>query len=337
MYTLVAADYQKPIKVIVSRAGYSGTVTSAPTASCDGGGYTFAVLDTPTPDLKTRFSITLDGVQGVTATFTALHNLITTPRAVDPLLTDRIHPGDWIDLPSLHVVGYPVDDETFGNVKIDITSNTNWGGNYGELLRLIVVGINSFNNKNGNGDTPHVVFQFQNLPGSHHMNADDTNATGYLGSEMRKYLVPVDDTHPLGAGGGNFLTGLLAAGVPQDILWAPSRRVANKGGSGADVTADTIADKLWLPTEWEMFGTRTYSNATYETLDNQASFTGFYTTPSTRIKYKTNTNDGDWYWLASPDSNSTNYFCLVNHFTGGATDVVHATHVLGVAPAFCVW
>jgi hypothetical protein len=204
-----------------------------------------------------------------------------------------------------------------------------------------VVGINSFavtdvgnaTDNNHNRATPHVVFQFQNLPGTHRMEETATSAHGYLGSEMRKYLVPVDANHPLGASGGNFLTGLLAAGVPDAVLWAPSRRVANKGGSGADVTTQTIADKLWLPTEREMFGYRTYSNADYETLDNQASFADFYNGNDTLIKYNAY-NEAEWYWLASPESYSTYLFCTVTN--SGAAYANNANDARGVAPAFCV-
>jgi hypothetical protein len=300
-------------------------------------------LDTPT-DLKLRFDITATGTEGVSAVFTALHNLIATPIGNDSF-ADIIKLGDWVDLPSLQVVGYPEDDLDIAGPgpsdpsvggrygKIDIASNTTWGGNHGELLRLIVVGINSFNeiidvgnatDNEHNQATPHVVFQFQNFPGTHRMEATNINTNGYLGSEMRAYLI------------GNFLTGLQNAGVPDAVLWAPSRRVANKG-SGADA-ADIIADTLWLPTEWEMFGPNTgansYSNATYENSTNQASFAGFYTTPVARTKYKAS-NQAEYYWLASPSSSSTGNFCGVNN-SGAAYNLGAASHVRGITPAFCV-
>jgi hypothetical protein len=134
----------------------------------------------------------------------------------------------------------------------------------------------------------------------------------------------------------NFLPGLINAGVPEDVLWEPSRRVANKGGSGADA-ANIITDKLWLPTEREMFGARTYSNATYETSANQASFTGFYANAGARIKYNASNEEG-WlpgtYWLASPYTLSNGIFCYVN--TSGAVYGGGALTVRGIAPAFCV-
>jgi hypothetical protein len=305
--------------------------------------YTLALNQPVTPtDLKLRFGFTATDAEGVSAVFTAVHNLITTPIGNDSFAT-IIKLGDWIDLPSLHVAGYPVDDIDIDGGgrygKIDIDSNTTLAGNHGALLRLIVVGINSFAEITNVGNdtdnaynqaTPHVVFQFQNLPGTHRMEATDTSQNGYLGSEMRKYLAPVDATHPLGVGGGNFLTGLINAGVPDAVLWAPSRRVTNKG-SGA-YTADTIADKLWLPTDWEMFGSNHNANATYENSTNQASFAGFYNGNGARKKYNASNSAGN-YWLASPYSNFTS-FCFVGN--DGADYHGSANFVGGVAPVFCV-
>jgi hypothetical protein len=262
-------------------------------------------------DLKIRF-----GTTGVTETFNALHNLITSP-STDDKFTDIIQLGDWVDLPSLHVTGYPDDIADHG--KIAIANNTTWDGNHGELLRLIVVGKNSFNNINGNGTTPHVVFQFQNVPGTHRMEETDTNQNGYLGSEMRTYLVD------------KFLTGLINAGVPDAVLWTPSRRVPNKG-EGA-TAADTITDKLWLPTNWEMFGAGAEGSAdpTYETANNQASFADFYSFPLNR-KYNA-LNDEGAYWLASPCFYLTRGFC---YSSGGSIAFFGAQTALSVAPAFCV-
>jgi hypothetical protein len=272
---------------------------------------TAARVGTDPMDLETLFGIanqtTSDDEEDA---FNALHWLINTPEAGD--FTQIIQLGDWVDLDSLTVAAY-------NNAGAISETNTSWSGTHGELLRLIVVGINSFIGINGNTQ-PHVVFQFQNLPGTRRMNATDTKANGYAGSEMRTYLT------------GNFLTGLTTAGVPSSVLWAPTRRVAN-GGAGADA----ITDLLWLPTEWEMFGAQSYSswyeiNGTASSGPNtlQADFNGYYMTNS-RIKYNSS-NTAGWYWVASPSTQPNASFAC----SGSGNNYFLASQVYGCAPAFCV-
>jgi hypothetical protein len=271
----------------------------------------------------------------VTAAFTAVHNYLQSLGSPADLggAGSPVHLGFYIDLPALNVAGYPVDDETSGYGKINISANAELTG-HGALLRLIVVGINSFNAQapytgNGNGNTAHLVFQFQNVPGTHCINTSDTNAGGYKVSEMRKYLVEVDGL------GGNFSIGLQNSGVPisnSAIIWAPKRYVAN-AGSGAS-TAILIEDKIWLPTERELFGSNTYSSA-YETEANQASLE-YYSTAEMRTKYDSS-NTAKWYWEASPYSVNALGFCFVNSLDGGAYAFNDVDSAGGVAPAFCVW
>ncbi|MDR1929051.1 MAG: DUF6273 domain-containing protein, partial [Treponema sp.] len=258
-------------------------------------------------DLKARFSIATTGVNGVTEAFNALHWLINTPEAGD--FAGIIQLGDSIELPagSFSVSAYSSD----GGISTTTASTP-----------LMVVGINSFNGKNGN-NTPHVVFQFQNVPGTRRMNSTTDNTGGYAASEMQAYLY--------GTGSGNFYTGLQAAGVPDAVVWAPSRRVANGGSTASG--ADIIADKLWLPTEFEIGnGVQTYSSMAWETPANQA-YLEYYTNDSRRIKYNTG-NTAAGYWRASPKANDAVNFCVVD--TNGTPNNAPANSAYGVAPAFCV-
>jgi hypothetical protein len=205
-----------------------------------------------------------------------------------------------------------------GGGDID-TGNVDLGEN-GKLLRLIVVGIDSFTATNK--DSPaHVVFQFQNIPGMRRMNGSDSNAGGYRESEMRTYLT------------GNFLRGLIASGVPEGVLYAPTRYIANGGRSAT--AADTLADRLWLPTEWELFGENCLSNSTWETGANQARLE-YYEGDFWRVKYGA---DGKWWWwLASPSvylyaGSSAAFAEVVNSGYAGHS---YASGVDGCAPAFCV-
>jgi hypothetical protein len=149
------------------------------------------------------------------------------------------------------------------------------------------------------------------------MNATDDNATGYLDSEMRAYLT------------GNYLDGLKLAGLPEAVLWGPKRAVWKGDGQ---IGAHEITDTLWLPTEQELFGSAAYSNASYETAENQAHLE-YYGSNGNRVKYDSG-NNASWYWEASPWSASAANFLGV--YTGGNTVTNGASSVGGCAPAFCV-
>jgi hypothetical protein len=267
-------------------------------------------------DLQAEF-----GAQDVTAAFNAIHAFLQTctgPNRRERILS-RIHTGDWLDLPRLTVQA----DAGGGAVN---TANTDMGTN-GKLLRLIVVGVDSFAGTNANSPA-HVVFQFQNVPVTHRMNPTATNKGGYAASGMRRYLT------------GNFLTGLKAAGLPGAVIYAPTRCIAN-GGEKA-TAASSLADKIWLPTEREIAENGQtesggspwgpYSSRAYETPVNQARLE-HYGANAGRQKRGAN-NSAAWFWLASPYSASAAYFCNVLHY--GHAGNGYASAVGGCAPAFCV-
>jgi hypothetical protein len=293
--------------------------------------------------IKETFNVTASGVEGVRDAFTMLHDFIQDGGLTnDPA---KISLGDYIDLEGgLTVAAYGGSggftikpgtgrDEASQAFIVPFTAGYRNPGYSGVLLRLIVVGINSFNGKNGN-DTPHVVFQFQNIPVTRGMG----NSAGYSG--IRPYLT------------GNFLTGLKGAGVPDGVLWAPTRKVAQ---SAAGDACDTITDKLWLPTELEMCGwnpdvysyTRD-SNTSAETETNQA-WLEYYVGDNSRFKYQSRFYEvstyvegvigyhwGSDYWVASPASQSSQWQCMVDAYGGPSRYNQAALSPYGIAPAFCV-
>jgi hypothetical protein len=240
--------------------------------------------------------------------------------------------GNWIDLDGGLTVAasqvaakFSSDDETV-LWDDDITLNdVPWG----KMKRLIVVGINSFNGINDN-DTPHVVFQFQNIPILNWMNETNGVSGGYLACKMRVYLK------------GKFLNGLIEAGVPEEVLWGPTRVMA----------AGTINDLLWLPTEREMFqnGTSEFKAVAYgpyskaeESENNQARLE-YYANNESRIKISQSSPNfpqveqeldgysfGEWYWSASVSGSA---YCRVTPY--GYVSAAVPTTLGGCVPAFCV-
>jgi hypothetical protein len=299
--------------------------------------------------IKTKFGITTTGTAGVTATFNALHVFIQGGGLSS--YPDTIKLGDYIDLEGgLTVTAY----NSTGGFSISaaeavqvITANGSYNPNYtGVLLRLIVVGINSFHSGKGvngaytvtdNDSTPHIVFQFQNVPVKRRLNRTSINTGGYAASEMRKYLVPTGDE-----GSGKFLEGLISAGVPAEVLWAPKRYTA-AGNSGFAETSDP----LWLPTMAEMEGTISswYPSGFGEMAANQAQLE-YYDSNARRVKYhkdlagypniSTSEAQGQDYWSATLyPLNDVGCFCYLNG-EGTFRNYDNANNSYGAAPAFCV-
>jgi hypothetical protein len=285
------------------------------------------------PDIAEKFgySSPADATE-VTAVFDALHNWLGgLADAVALDASTAIELGNYIDLPALTVEGYgtPPYDGAFSITNTDL-------GARGKRLRLIVIGKNSYNNINGNGVTKHLVFHFQNFPAGRGMNPDTEDVDGYESSAMREYLVPVVGA----AGSGKFLDGLVAAGVPDRVLFAPARKVGlhiYTGNLEDGFTLDgssslqSVIDKLFLPTYAEMFGP-----GSLETSGTQASFTGYYNSTSKRTKYIGSSGPGQPYWLASFQTDNVSRFKFWNVTGSGALGDQDQLANQGIAPAFCV-
>jgi hypothetical protein len=228
--------------------------------------------------------------------------------------------GDYIDLVSLTVAsGYA----SGGAITLTISDIVDGA----PMTRFYIVTKNHMKGKNGNTQD-NVAFHSRHCLGydgvsgtdGHYMNSTNTNSGGYAECQMRQYLT------------NNMQAALEAAGVPLAAHgYAPARRVS-KGGSAASPGYDTIQDKVFLPTEWEMFGTRTYSNANAEDETYQGRFS-LYQDNAGRIK-KTKDGTARIYWLASPYSGGTGAFVRVA--ADGSTSYYNANLVRGLAPAFCV-
>jgi hypothetical protein len=257
----------------------------------------------------------------VAAAFTALHDFIQAGGlAKQPGV---IKTGDWIDLEGgLAVEAYRLFIGGFShNAEAATQAVTLNGAAHGTLCRLIVAGVNSFNGINGNGTTPHVVFQFQNIPVKALINISSMVGSqyAYQDSDMRIYL------------NGYFRTGLKNAGVPEGVLWVPKRYIGNVN----------LQDSLWLPTEREMFQDGTSGGfgpyaITLEKAENQARLE-YYTSDSTRQKVSS-ANAASPYWSSSRRDRRTDEFCIVSGggYPGYSGSNGSGGSSQGVAPAFCV-
>jgi hypothetical protein len=283
-------------------------------------------------DLMVKFGIMPSGYSPasltqahVTAVFNAVQSYIrygalsVSNASTANMKLGEIKINDWVMLPSLttttyNELGSPIPEINQSNQKVK------------------VVGINPYANKNSNEAGAHLVFQFENIIAMRRRNPTDTNAGGYANTEIRKYLTPVAGVN----GSGIFYNALVAAGVPESVFWGVKRVIgAPKNGS-----TDTLADKVFLPTVWEVSG-RDKDNDSYtltsgENDGNQGRLWAYGTGSSgdsSRLK-SYNSTATSWL-LASPRSSTTNAFCSVYAVNGSILNSL-ATSALGLVPAFCI-
>ncbi|MDR2468262.1 MAG: DUF6273 domain-containing protein, partial [Spirochaetaceae bacterium] len=251
-------------------------------------------------NLATKF-----GTTGVAATFNAVAAYLrTTPKqdgSGTTMSVGAIKIGDYVILPSLSVAVY----NSQGTAITGLADQ-----------KVKVVGINPYAGKNLNTPGALLVFQFEKIVTTRrmHLNAN----VSYGETELRRYLTPVGGA----TGSGNFYTGLVNAGVPEDVFWAPMRVIGAKYGG----SIESLQDKVFLPTVYEAFGYE-YGG---ETSGNQGRLSAYHDSDSRK---KSGAGANEW-WLASPDSSSSSYFG--NVYTNGSVTSNIANTVLGLAPAFCI-
>lgn len=152
------------------------------------------------------------------------------------------------------------------------------------------------------------------------MNNTYRNAGGWNGSLMRTTTIP------------EFINCLPSD--LQSVLKAVNKYTDNTGNT-SDVAANVTAtqDKVFLLSEYEVFGTRTYANQ-YEQ-NSQAQY-DYYKNGNSKIIYNDqNTGTSVRWWGRSAFYNNTQSFCYVGE-DGNTSGAINADRSYGFAPAFVV-
>lgn len=106
-------------------------------------------------------------------------------------------------------------------------------------------------------------------------------------------------------------------------------------GNGGGATGGKFEGrKLWVPLEYEMFGTTTFAPSTEHSTGNARKYP-IFTDNASRIK-KLNNGSGSaqWYWEASPYASNATGFCAVT--SGGSANYNDASLTFGVCFGLCV-
>lgn len=146
------------------------------------------------------------------------------------------------------------------------------------------------------------------LEETHAMNRRNTNCGGWKSSWMRKHL-----------------NGTVFALLPDDLqeIIAPTKIVQMLDGERVEVE-----DKLFLLSKTQIVGKGPWSD-----LEPEDAHLIYFKREKNRVKER-GENGTWWYWLRTPYSGYTSYFCLVSN--DGSYGNFNAYNSDGVAPGFCI-
>lgn len=185
-------------------------------------------------------------------------------------------------------------------------------------VSAFIIGFNHNSSKEGNG----IYFQFGKIGDtdvafySLKMNNSNTSSGGWNGSNMRT-------THC-----SAFLSALPQSW--QNVIASTSKYTDNQGGSGKNVAQTVTNDKIWLLSEYEVFGSNTYAASTESSAQAQYDY---YKNGNSKIKYQHNSiSSSCWWWLRSPYCLSVDYFCHV--YSTNSSSYINAAYSCGFAPGF---
>lgn len=216
--------------------------------------------------------------------------------------------------------------------KVGIAVNGSFGGlSYNNTVYAFILGFNHNSSVEG-GNSIHFQFgktaagvdiAFVNSYGSTStgfcMNTSNTNSGGWNNSYMRKTICPA------------FLAALPKAW--QNIIAACTKYSDNTGGGSNTASYVTAtSDKIWLLSEMEVQGTRSYANSAEANYQKQYDY---YRNGNSKVKYQhTATTSACAWWLRSVYASYTSGFCSV--YTGGSAGSGGASFSYGFAPGFKV-
>lgn len=181
----------------------------------------------------------------------------------------------------------------------------------GAEYTIDIIGKDHDDYADGSGKAPLTFQMHECYPSRYAMNATNTNTGGWTSSQMRTgWLVNILNT------------------MPSEVKSAIKEvnKLTSKGGVNSGI--NTTADKLFLLSDVEVFGTNAQSFAGEGT--RYAYYASNVETKS--LITEVGKSNSSW-WLRSPFKDNNTSFCYVN--TSGLAKNSTATSTYGVAAAFC--
>lgn len=266
-----------------------------------------ATIQTKTSTGTVVFTVTETGTYTIVATkngqtTSGSVNVVsgtTSYTVVLSFLKDNFADNDWASIIAACHSGSVPSTWVVGNSKT-MTIN-------GASYKIDIIGKNHDTYTAG-GKAP-LTFQLHDCyADTKQMNSSNTNSGGWTSCAMRQTHLPA-------------ILALMPTEVQNGI------REVNKLTSAGNKssTINTTADKLFLLSEVEIFGSTSYSAA------GEGTQYDYYKAGNSKVK-KQNGSAAAW-WERSPNASNSALFCLV--ISSGNADTSHASNARGVAFGFC--
>ena len=152
---------------------------------------------------------------------------------------------------------------------------------------------------------------------TYQMNSSNTNVGGFPASQLY-------DT----------LSTTIYNALPSDLRNVVKTIYKWYGTGNNTLNGEWFGSKIWIPLEYELFGSDTYAPSTEHTTGNARKYPVF-TDNNSRIKNLNNGSGGaSWYWAASPGASNSTHF--VGVYISGAVNYDYASSSGGVAFGLCI-
>lgn len=313
-----------------------GTITVTKTAN-DSGHCSLEVSEAGTWSVNATLGGASDGP--VMVEVVSEHE-ITIPFA-KPVLNDN----DWATISMVSSLGEGENYWSVGDTK-DVILNGNLAGTSysNKVVSAVIIGFNHNAAKEGSN---RIHFQLGKIgsaqialcdstyddygsSGGFRMNLSGTNSGGWDNSYMRKTVL--GNSGSPASPPANSLLAVVEEGLRKAVKsvtkWTDN--AGNGSGDSGDVTS--TKDYFFLLAEFEVQGTRLYANQ-YE--QNQQVQYSFYKSGNSKTRYQdTSTRTAVYWWLRSPNHNTTNGFCSTH--SDGSAARGSGIKSRGLAPGFCV-
>lgn len=148
-----------------------------------------------------------------------------------------------------------------------------------------------------------------------HMNSSNTNSGGWKSSYMRGTICSAFK---------NAMPSDLQAVLRSRTIYTDNTGGGSNNSSYVTATTDTV----YIPSEFEVQGSRSYANSYEQNYQQQLAY---YKNGASKIRYESNdTSTAAWWWCRSPDCNVSRAFCGVN--ADGSASGSNAGWSFGFAP-----